>query len=367
MSGGSGGGRRVVASQGELDSALADPAVRIVEVRADGGQFVLRETVGTRVEVFGSSRVDVLGSAQVRVFDDVRVAAGDSAVVYASGAAVVAASGSAVVYADGSGVVRATGLAAVHADGSVRVQAEMDVTVRAFGEVAVRAADTARVYAHGSVTVRASDIATVRAFGTATVQAFGVATVHAFGAAVVRVFDRATVYAYDTSAVYAAGDAIVHAREKSMVRASKRVVVLLYSREVEVDGGVQVARPAVDVGDPLEWCEHYGVEVRDGVAFVFKAVDKDWSTLRGVDYSPGSSPVAPDWRDDAECGGGLHFGPTPHHALMYYASAARFVRVGVEVDRLRPIVDSRAPKCKAPRVVVAAVEVDVMGREVARS
>ena len=83
----------------------------------------------------------------------------------------------------------------------------------------------------------------------------------------------------------------------------------------------------------------------------------------GFDYSPGSKLGAPDWRDDNECGGGLHFGPTPRHAREYNLTANRYVEVGVQVADLRPILGGTA-KAKARRVVRACREVDIDGRPV---
>ena len=113
--------------------------------------------------------------------------------------------------------------------------------------------------------------------------------------------------------------------------------------------------------DPAEWCEYHGVKVsKAGVATLYKAVDRTFTTGRGFDYSPGKKPSAPDWRDDQECGHGLHFSPTPVHALAYH-EGPRFVEVGVKVGDLRPIPGGTA-KCKAPRVVRACREVDVHGK-----
>jgi hypothetical protein len=80
-------------------------------------------------------------------------------------------------------------------------------------------------------------------------------------------------------------------------------------------------------------------------------------------YTPGSKPSAPDWRDDTNCGGGLHFSPTPMQAQAYAEDATRFLAVGVKVADLRPIPGGTA-KCKAPRVVRACVEVDIDGKPV---
>ena len=96
---------------------------------------------------------------------------------------------------------------------------------------------------------------------------------------------------------------------------------------------------------------------------IYKAVSDQRTTSRGADYTPGSTPEVTDWADHAECGQGLHFGPTPAHALAYLPDATRFVAVGVELATLRPIPGGTA-KCKAPKVVRACVEVDLDGNEV---
>ena len=134
-----------------------------------------------------------------------------------------------------------------------------------------------------------------------------------------------------------------------------------YSANVIATGGViiDVSKPLTD---PADWCEYHGVEVsRAGVATVFKAVDDSYRSGYGFDYTPGTKPTAPDWRDNHECGNGLHFSPSPTQALAYHSGdTTRFLAVGVKVGELRPIPGGTA-KCKAPRVVRACVEVDIDG------
>jgi hypothetical protein len=103
--------------------------------------------------------------------------------------------------------------------------------------------------------------------------------------------------------------------------------------------------------------------VSRGIATLYKAVNNRWTTDRGTDYSPGSKPSCDDFRDTNACGAGLHFGPTPFHALAYFREATKFLAVGVRVSELRPITGDTA-KAKAPRVVRACVEVDIDGKEV---
>ena len=174
-----------------------------------------------------------------------------------------------------------------------------------------------------------------------------------------------SVVAWGSSRVVAWGSSSVVARESSRVEAAPMVAIHLHSSAAVIKGGVVIDVTTV-TSDPQAWCDYHGVTVsKAGVATLYKAVDDNWTTSYGFDYSPGKKPSAPDWRDDNECGGGLHFGPTPRQAREYHPSAARFVAVGVKVADLRPIGGGTA-KAKAPRVVRACVEVDIDGERVSR-
>ncbi|KAA0021829.1 DUF7666 domain-containing protein [Antrihabitans cavernicola] len=142
--------------------------------------------------------------------------------------------------------------------------------------------------------------------------------------------------------------------------ASRFVAVHLHSQRVILAGGVVIDLTAIDLSDPVQWCEFHGVTVDGGIAYVYKAVNDAWTTDRGFDYSPGSKTVAPDWDAAPHCGNGLHFGATPGHSRVYMPDATKFVRVGVAVSGLVPL----GGKCKAAAVVVAAVEVDRWANEV---
>ncbi len=137
----------------------------------------------------------------------------------------------------------------------------------------------------------------------------------------------------------------------------------LHSGRARVAGGVLVDH-AQEPRSAAAWCEYHGVATADGIATLYKAVDDAWTTALGTSYAPGTMPAADDWRDDAECGGVLHFSPSPIEALSYHPEATRFLAVGVAIETLRPIPGD-TPKAKAPRVVVACREVDIDGGEVA--
>ena len=228
-------------------------------------------------------------------------------------------------------------------------------TVRAYDSSTVTACDSSTVTAYGSSTVRACDSSTVTAYGSSTVRAYDSSTVTAY--------DSSTVTAYGSSTVRAYGSSTVTAYGSSTVRATPLVAVHLHSATVNVAGGVILDHSNVAGFDAREWCEYHGVEVKCGIATVFKAVNGKWTTDRGTDYSPGSKPQCDDFRDTDNCGGGLHFGPTPFHAMAYHPEATRFVSCGIRLSEMRPISGGTA-KCKAPRVVRACVEVDIDGKAV---
>ena len=230
--------------------------------------------------------------------------------------------------------------------------------------IEVTAYGSSTVTAFGSSTVTARGSSTVRAFESSTVTACDSSTVRAYGSSTVRACDSSTVTARDSSTVTAYGSSTVTARGSSTVRARSGVAVHLHDGKVKVEGGVVIDHTTEWGMTPAQWCDYHGVRVESGIAYVYKAVDGEWTTDRGSDYSPGATPEAPDWRDDRECGHGLHFSPTPAQALSCYCGATKFVRVGVSLDTLRPIYGGTA-KCKAPRVVVPCVEVDLDMREVA--
>jgi hypothetical protein len=187
------------------------------------------------------------------------------------------------------------------------------------------------------------------------VTAYGSSTVTAYDSSTVRACGSSTVTAYDSSTVMACGS--------STVTATPLVAVHLHSATVKVSGGVILDHSNLAEFTAAQWCEYHGVKVSRGIATLFKAVNDKWTTDRGTDYSPGSKPACLDFSDTDECGGGLHFGPTPFHAQAYFDGATKFVAVGVRVSELRPITGSTA-KAKAPRVVRACVAVDIDGKEI---
>ena len=132
-----------------------------------------------------------------------------------------------------------------------------------------------------------------------------------------------------------------------------------------IEGGVVI--PPAQITSPAEWCAYYGVEVKDGVAILFKGVRDDYRTQRGFAYVPGTSPEAPDWDGGKEeCGGGLHFSPRPRSTLEFDREATRFVACPIALADLVVHPDGELPqKVKAPRVCAPCWEVNEDGERVA--
>jgi hypothetical protein len=209
--------------------------------------------------------------------------------------------------------------------------------------------------------VTASGSSTVTASGSSTVTAYGSSTVTAYGSSTVTAYDSSTVRAYGSSTVTAYGSSTVTASGSSTVTASSHTAVHLHSGHVSLKGGVVIDHTKVHLEDPDVWADYHGVTVTGGLATVYKAVDDQYTTDRGFDYSPGATPEAPDWKPGNFCGNGLHFGPTPAHALAYHPEATKFMEAKVALADLATLTGGGTAKCKAPRVVAPLVEVDING------
>ena len=180
----------------------------------------------------------------------------------------------------------------------------------------------------------------------------------AYDSAQVRAYDSAQVTAYDSAQVTAYGSA--------QVRASKYVAVTAQRNDwnnPKIVGGVLIEIPEITTA--AEWCDFHGVEVKHGIATLYKAVDDDYSTdyarRAGIAYTPGSKPEAPDWQNTAGCGNGLHVSPRPVMALHYNRSATRYVACPVKVSDM-VLIDNKA---KVPRIARPVYEVDIDGEAIA--
>ena len=120
---------------------------------------------------------------------------------------------------------------------------------------------------------------------------------------------------------------------KVAVTASKLVAILAHGIGAKIKGGHTTK---VKIDTPRAWCDYYGVAVARGVAILFKAVREDYHSPHGADYSPGGMPIASDWDGGKkECGGGLHFSPSPKMALEFFEDAKKFIACPVAIKDMR--------------------------------
>ena len=359
---------REVFTQEELDAVLESGS--IIPVCAGDGAFV------------------VSGIVHVRAGDTVRVTARDQAVVHAGGEAVVRASGSATVLASGRVIVEAADEVSVRAAQASYVQARGSASVILYAQAVGSGSGHAQILARGRSTLTAGDFSRVRAHERARVVARGEATVLAWDSAGVEAYDRVGVNAWGSASVRAYGESTVEARESCSVDAGGRahvrafgasmvrarggttidargpVSVIAHGTKTTVNGGNVIRVPSPQTA--LEWCDHYGVEVKDGIATLYKAVDADFNSYHGMSYAPGTQPQAPDWDGGGqECGGGIHLSPRPGLALPRTYGARRFVACPVRVADIVTHPGGYYPDTvKAPGICAPVYEVDELGRPI---
>ncbi|MEN6532151.1 MAG: hypothetical protein ABFD89_00715 [Bryobacteraceae bacterium] len=145
-----------------------------------------------------------------------------------------------------------------------------------------------------------------------------------------------------------------------IAKVSAKCSVLIHGTKAKVKGGKQTR---VVIRTPKDWCEYYGVKVVRGIATLYKALDADYKSPRAFAYLPGTTPAAPDWDGGkAECGGGLHFSPSPAMALEFYPGAVKFAACPVRLKDIAIHPDGDYPrKCKASGICKPIYEVDREG------
>jgi predicted DNA-binding transcriptional regulator AlpA len=255
--------------------------------------------------------------------------------------------------------------------GSSHVVAWGSSHVVAWGSSHVVAWGSSHVEAWGSSHVEARESSHVEARESSHVEAWGSSHVEARGSSHVVARESSHVVARESSHVEAAAAAQVAAHDRSQVQAGQHNAVTDHGPSTTIKGGVIITPPAITTAEA--WCEWYGVEVLDGIATLFKAVDDEyrssWQLPGGgrLAYTPGSTPEAPDWDGGAaECGGGLHFSPSPGGAKGFNYSATRYVACPVALADMAVHHPAIYPAKVKARCVAApgCYEVDAAGRRI---
>ena len=212
----------------------------------------------------------------------------------------------------------------------------------------------------------------IRAWENSSVIARGSSRVEAWESSRVVARENSSVVARGSSSVVARGSSRVEARGfvsltafGGTLKLSAKCHVFLCSKKAKVRGG-QKTEAYIETAQ--DWCDFYGIEVKRGIATVYKAVRNDYASARDASffYHPGSKPKAPEFDPITECGKGLHFSPHPRMAKEFYsADDMKFIACPVKLSEIVIHPEGSCPeKCKAPRVYGACYEVDEDGNKI---
>ena len=184
-------------------------------------------------------------------------------------------------------------------------------------------------------------------------------------ASVGAVYDEASVGSVsgEASVDHASGSATIHLHGGTLSNAGNHVAVFVHTADSTWSGGVLIDLRDLDETSLDTWAGLHGC-ARDGATLtVYKAVRSDLRSYHGFRYPIGETVSDQLWRDDHDCGGGLHFSPTPVMAAGYDDKATRFLECRVQAADVRTVPGSGAAKLKARSAVVVR-EVTITGEPV---
>ena len=232
--------------------------------------------------------------------------------------------------------------------------------------------ESSRVVAWGSSSVEARESSSVEAWGSSRVVAWESSrvvaressSVVARGSSSVEARESSSVEAWESSSVEARGDVFIRLYSARIIKASASVLIKDQRRKkTPIDNATVI--PAVVWKTAAEWCDYYGVEVKDGAALLFKGVKSNYKSERGGDYTPGTTPVCDDWDGGKiECGKGYHLSP---HLMMTkeFCRPDKFIAGWVSLSDMAVHPDGKYPqKCKIHKYTSPVWECDIDGKPV---
>ena len=164
--------------------------------------------------------------------------------------------------------------------------------------------------------------------------------------------EQSHVVARGQSHVEARGQSHVEAGEQSHVVAiSPYVSILAESKDTLLTGGYILGNKVLTA---KEWLSACNVTIKSGKVILYKRIDEDWTSQKGVSYTIGGITTAPDWdvTSKDECGKGLHFCPTPAQTNIFrengiYIACEVFVKDIASLPAFAECPDKiRARACK---------------------
>ncbi|MEU9663837.1 hypothetical protein [Streptomyces chartreusis] len=234
------GGIRVVRTPEQLAAVLADPEVRLINLRPDIGVSldVHASSISGAAFVTDAKGADYHAGGVVNFHLSAPLEVNHHAVVNAHQGFITVTSGrvdaygttsvdarDGFIYAYGNTQVTATGDAYVEAHEQARVASSDNSHVKSLGNSMITACGTAKVYAWDLSSVILSGHSRCFAYETANVVAGDESRVEAQGDGRIEAFGRAVVNASSMSQVTATGQAVVHAQGESQVTAFESVEV----------------------------------------------------------------------------------------------------------------------------------------------
>jgi hypothetical protein len=116
---------------------------------------------------------------------------------------------------------------------------------------------------------------------------------------------------------------------------------------VKLPGAVLLRTPE-SIETVEDWIDYYGCEqAKRGSVVVFKCVDDTLRSHYKTLYEVGEEVKCADWSSAPECGGGLHFSPSPSAAQRYSNGGSRFLACSVRVKDIVLLGDKlKTPSCK---------------------
>jgi len=145
--------------------------------------------------------------------------------------------------------------------------------------------------------VEARENSSVEAWGNSSVEAWGNSSVEAWGNSSVEAWENSSVEAWENSSVEARGNSqIAKYSDDTILKVSGNARIVTLPRT------------------PKEYCDFYGIEVRDGQAILYKAVRQDLASFHdpSFQYVVGESKNQKcDPSPKRDCSFGLHVSHLP--------------------------------------------------------
>ncbi len=268
----------------------------------------------------------------------------------------------AVLWENARAELRGNARAELWGNASAELRGNARAELRGNARAVLRENARAELWGNASAVLRENASAELRENARAVLRGNARAVLRENARAVLRENARAELRG--NASAKASGFAFLRVFSALKIEASAQVIIALHGKAKAIKGGVQIKQTPPKT--PRQWCEHHGVSVEKGIATLYKALNDDFTSPRGMSYAPGTAPTAPDWDGGkAECGGGLHFSPTPRHAREFHRDAKRYAACPVRLkDMVVHLGGDYPEKVKARQVAQPCYEVTIDGERV---